>query len=80
MTRWEAIVLLVVLLALGISSRWWGPLLDAYGRGLTVGLMSGVLLGQASERRRVLEQRARDLDLATRLEKLAARIEGREAP
>jgi hypothetical protein len=74
-TRWEAIALLVVLFALGISSRWWGPLLDAYGRGLLVGLMSGVLLGQMFERRRQRVQTQRDERLSTKLEQLTARLE-----
>lgn len=75
MSRWEAIALLVIIFALGISSRWWGPLLDAYGRGLCVGLMSGVLIGQMGERRRKLEQTARDLDLAAKLAELTQRLE-----
>jgi hypothetical protein len=75
-TRWEAVALLVLLLALGISSRWWGPLLDAYGRGLTVGLLSGLLLGQLLERKRVAEQTQRNVELAAQLERLAARICG----
>lgn len=53
MTRWYAIVMLLVLFAIAITSHWWQPLLDEYGRGLLVGLMSGVLLGQLVERRRV---------------------------
>jgi hypothetical protein len=78
MRQWEALGLLVFLIALGVSSRWWGPLLDAYGRGLTVGLISGVLLGQMFERRRIMiVQTARDRELAIKLEKITAKLEAK---